>query len=296
MYRVFAIAIVCLALFTSKPANASPLLDAVRAGDLAQIESLLSQGADINQGDGLATPLYYAITSKHEDAARLLIERGADVNASTIWGTPLHAAASHGLPSVTVLLLERGADPNARWSHLTPLHIAARNGQVEIVGILLDHGADVNALSNLDEPPLHFAVVNKHAEVVALLESRGAKAPPVESIDPLLASADPARGQEKALACRNCHTVDREAKTHNGPALWEIVGRPKASVAGFAYSDALKALGGVWTYADLNANIAHPAFTVPGIAMKMAGIHDPKDRADIIAFLRTLSDNPVPLP
>ena len=295
MHLVFAIAVFYLAFFTSKLANADPLLDAVRAGDLTQIELLLSQGADINQGDGLATPLYYAITSKHEDAAQLLIERGADVNAPTIWGAPLHAAASHNLPSIIVLLLDRGADPNAQWSHLTPLHIAAKNGRVEIVEILLDHGAEINALSNLDEPALHFAVVNGHAEVVALLDSRGAEAPLVESIDPLLASADPARGQETALVCRNFHTVNREAKTHAGPTLWEIVGRPKASVPGYQYSDALKALGGVWTYADLNEYIAHPAFTIPGVAMKMAGIHDPKDRADIIAFLRTLTDNPVPL-
>ena len=58
----------------------------------------------------------------------------------------------------------------------------------------------------------------------------------------------------------------------------------------------MKAEIGNWTYTDLNNFLAHPAWTVPGIAMKMAGIHDPKDRADLIAFLRTLSDNPAPLP
>jgi cytochrome c len=244
----------------------------------------------------LATPLYYAINGEHEDAARVLIEHGADVSAPSIWGAPLHAAASRGLTSIVTLLLDHGADPNVRWKQLTPLHIAARNGRIEIARILLDRGADINALSALDEPALHLAVVNDHAEVAALLRERGTKAPPVEGIETLLASADPAHGFEIALPCRGCHSVDREAKTIDGPTLWGIIGRPKAGVAGYRYSNALRALGGTWTYAELNDYIAHPAWTVPGIAMKMGGIHDPKDRADIIAFLRTLSDDPAPLP
>ena len=291
-----AIAVVCLALCMPNPARAGPLHDAAKAGDVAQIELLLSQGADINQSTGLATALYYAVKSEHEEAARVLIERGADVDAPSTWGAPLHAAASNGLSSIVVLLLDHSADLNVRWKQLTPLHIAAVNGRIEVVRILIDRGADINALSALDEPALHFAMVKGHAEVAALLRERGAKAPPAEDIDTLLASADPAHGLEVALPCRNCHSVDREGKNINGPTLWDIVGRPKASVSGYRYSDALRALGGTWTYAELNDYIAHPAWTVPGIAMKMRGIHDPKDRADMIAFLRTLSDDPVPLP
>jgi cytochrome c len=291
-----AIAVACLMLCMPNLARAGPLHDAAKAGDVAQIELLLSQGADINQSTGLATPLYYAIKGEHEEAARVLIERGADVNAPSTLGAPLHAAVSHGLTSIVILLLDRGVDPNVRWQQWTPLAIAALNGRVEIARILLDRGADINALSAVDEPALHFAMVNGHAEVAALLRERGAKAPPAEDIETLLASADPAHGLEVALPCRACHSVDREGKTILGPTLWGIVGRPKASVAGYRYSDALSALGGTWTYAELNDYIAHPAWTVPGIAMKMAGIHDTKDRADIIAFLRTLSDDPVPLP
>ena len=292
-----AIAAACLVLCVpDHGAQAGPLHDAAKAGDVAQIELLLSQGADINQSTGLATPLYYAIKGEHEEAARVLIERGADVNAPSTWGAPLHGAVSHGLTSIVILLLDRGVDPNVRWQQWTPLGIAALNGRVEIARILLDRGADINALSAVDEPALHFAMINGHAEVAALLRERGAKAPPAEDIETLLASADPAHGLEVALPCRGCHSVDREGKTINGPTLWGIVGRPKASVAGFRYSDALRALGGTWTYAELNNYIAHPAWTVPGIAMKVVGIHDTKDRADLIAFLRTLSDDPAPLP
>ncbi|HEX6121349.1 MAG TPA: ankyrin repeat domain-containing protein [Dongiaceae bacterium] len=290
------LAAVCLALCAAGVAQAGPLHDAAQAGDLAQIEKLLAEGADINESNGLATPLYFAISGKHAEEAQLLIERGADVNAQSIWGAPLHAAAAKGMTATVNLLLERGADPNGRWQGLTPLHIAARNDRIEVARALLDHGADINALSQLDEPALHFALIFDHADVTALLRERGAQAPRAEDIAPLLGSADPAHGAEVALACRGCHSVDREAEIKNGPPLWDIVGRPKASIDGFKYSVALKALGGDWSYAELNQYIAHPAFTVPGVAMKTAGIHDAKGRADLIAFLRSLSDHPAPLP
>jgi len=216
------------------------------------------------------------------------------VNARSTWGRPLHAAATRGIASIVTLLLEHGADPNAAWNTLTPLHMAAKYGRVDVARILLDHGADITALTSLDEPPLHLAIVYKHADVADLLRERWSQAPAAEAVD--VASANPEHGSRVALPCLGCHSVDREAKPISGPPLWNIVGRPKASYAGFTYSDALKAQTGNWTYTELNDYLAHPAWAVPGISMKMAGIHDPKDRADLIAFLRTLSDDPVPLP
>ena len=121
-------------------------------------------------------------------------------------------------------------------------------------------------------------------------------APPAEDIKPLLASADPSRGKEVALPCTACHAIDQSDKVHQGPSLWDIVGRPKASFEKFNYSPALKAVGGEWTYDTLNDYLAHPAWTIPGISMQMKGIPDPKDRADLIGFLRTLSNNPAALP
>ena len=115
-------------------------------------------------------------------------------------------------------------------------------------------------------------------------------------VTPLLASADPARGKAVAQQCTRCHSVDREAKTIDGPPLWDIVSRRKASIRDYKYTPALKAVGGTWTYDALNAYIAQPAWTVPGVGMKMAGVPSPQDRANLIAYLRTLSDSPVPLP
>jgi cytochrome c len=289
------IALACLLICLPRLADAGPLHDAAKAGDVAQIQLLLDQGVDINESSGTAPPLYFAINTEHVEAAELLIERGADVNARSTWGMPLHTAATRGMASIATLLLEHGADPNAAWNTLTPLHMAAKYGRADVARILLDHGADLNALTSLDEPPLHLAIIYKHADVADLLRERWTPAPAAEAID--LASADPEHGFEVALPCRGCHSVDRrEAKPNPGPPLWDIVGRPKAGYAGFAYSDALKAQTGNWTYAELNDYIAHPAWDVPGISMKMTGIHDPKDRADLIAFLQTLSDHPAPLP
>ncbi len=296
MASKLAIAITCFMLGAPGAASAGPLHDAAKAGDVAQIQLLLDQGADINQSSGFATPLYYAINGQHVEAAELLIERGADVNARSTPGAPLHAAAVKGLTSLVTLLLEHGADPNVRWLQLTPLHVAARNGRIEVVRTLLDHGADINAATSLNEPALHLALEDGHAEVADLLLERGTKAPLVEKIDPLIASADAARGEQLALRCRGCHSVDREAKIKNGPPLWGIVGRPKASISGYKYSTALKALQGTWTYADLNEFIAQPAWSIPGTSMKMKGIRALQDRADLIAFLRALSDDPAPLP
>jgi len=90
--------------------------------------------------------------------------------------------------------------------------------------------------------------------------------------------------------------MDQSGKVMKGPPLWDIVGRPKASFEKFNYSPTLKAVGGEWTYEALNNYFAHPAWTIPGIAMSMKGTSDPRDRADLISFLRTLSNNPAALP
>ena len=81
-----------------------------------------------------------------------------------------------------------------------------------------------------------------------------------------------------------------------GPDLYGVVGRPVASVAGFNYTAALKAKGGTWTFDALNKWLTDPRADVPGTAMTFAGLPNEKQRADVIAYLNTLSKNPLPLP
>jgi cytochrome c len=126
----------------------------------------------------------------------------------------------------------------------------------------------------------------------------GGGAAPVaeEPIEKLLASADVAKGLNTAKACQACHTFDKGGPNRVGPNLWGVVGRPKASEAGFDYSGGMKGKGGTWTIADLNAFLANPKGMVPGTKMTFNGLPRGNQRADVIAYLNSLSDNPAPLP
>jgi len=294
---------ICLACFvvffgSVSSAVAGPLGNAAKAGDIAEIERLLNEGADVNES-GLATPLFYAIQYNHTDAARLLIERGADVDKASTWGTPIHEAAKRGNAEIVSLLLEQGADSSVTASKgMTLLHSAAEGGSVEATQYLLDHKADVNALTTLDEPPIHYARLKGHEAVAQLLIDHGWAPPEVAPVSDLLASADVGKGELQAKGCAGgCHTFEK-GKGNFGPSLWNIVGRPKGSVSSFVYSPTFASLEGSWTFEDLNAYLAHPAQIIPGSEMGeyFRGISDIQERADLIAYLRTLSDDPVPLP
>ena len=120
--------------------------------------------------------------------------------------------------------------------------------------------------------------------------------PPPFRSPSLLAKADPARGQALTKVCATCHTFDKGGAAKVGPNLYNVVDRAKGSEAGFAYSDAMKAKGGKWTFEDLNAFITNPKAFVDGTKMAFGGEPDAGKRADIIAYLRSLSDSPAPLP
>ena len=119
------------------------------------------------------------------------------------------------------------------------------------------------------------------------------EAPPLPT---LLAKADATKGAQFAKVCQTCHNFEKGAGPKIGPPLFGVVGRPIASVPGFAYSDSLKSVGGNWTYDALNVMVSNPKKEASGTKMTFPGEKDPQRRADILAYLQTLSDSPVPFP
>ena len=145
------------------------------------------------------------------------------------------------------------------------------------------------------EPPAKpgFNIVVPKAATGAKEEAPAEKEPPIAQ---LLATADPKRGEDSAKVCQACHTFEKGGPTKVGPNLWGVVGRMRASMPGFDYSGGMKAMGGTWTVEDLNTFLTHPQATVQGTKMTFPGLPRPQVRADVIAYLNTLSDNPQPLP
>ena len=322
-WKTHLIICVLLAVFTSSKAD--PIHEAAESGDVDQIMKLLDGGADVNAPDLDGTPLQWALLANQIDVARLLLKHGANPNVKGWDGTLLESAALNGNTPIVKVLLEHGANPNsgdrstpliravqkgsleivdllltqgadpslATPDGTTPLHEAAQGGKLEIAMRLVDSGANVNALNGIGRPPIHFAVQKNHSDLTAYLKKHGAIPGKTASITGLLASADVVQGKsiaEKQL-CVDCHIVDKF-----GPPLWDVVGRTKGSVNDYSYSPSFGNLKGKWTFEALNEFIARPTEVVPGTKMNFRGISDPKMRADVIVYLRSLSNDPVPLP
>jgi len=102
------------------------------------------------------------------------------------------------------------------------------------------------------------------------------------------AAGDPAKGKATFAQCAACHKADATGKSGIGPNLWKVIGRKAGTLPGYAYSPAMKAAGKVWDDKTLDPYLTAPAAAVPGNKMPYAGLKNPADRANVIAYLRTL--------
>jgi cytochrome c len=118
-------------------------------------------------------------------------------------------------------------------------------------------------------------------------------APALEPISPLLAAANVQAGQQLAQRqCASCHSFNEGGRAGVGPNLYAIVGAKHAHAAGFNYSAAIRAMADKpWTYEELNAWLANPRAYAPGNKMTYAGLASVQSRADLIAYLRSISPN-----
>jgi cytochrome c len=111
-----------------------------------------------------------------------------------------------------------------------------------------------------------------------------------------LASADAAAGEQVFKKCTACHNADKGGANALGPNLYGVLGAPIGKGHGFAFSPALSGVGGTWNFENMSAWLASPKKFAPGTKMTFAGLSNPQDRANVIAFLNAHSDSPQPLP
>ena len=163
-------------------------------------------------------------------------------------------------------------------------------GWALFAGIIALGGAIVSSKYFHDERP------EKMGYAIEGVEAEGEGGDSGPGLNTLLASADVAAGEKVFAKCAACHTVNQGGANGNGPNLWGTVGAAIAQgKGGFAFSDALKSKGGQWSFDNLDAWLKSPREFAPGTKMTFAGLGNPVDRANLIAWLNTQGSN-LPLP
>jgi cytochrome c2 len=145
----------------------------------------------------------------------------------------------------------------------------------------------------------HMEAPEAPGYVIAVATEEGAAPAEAQPFPVLLAAADPKAGENSAKKCLTCHTLKSGEPNKVGPNLWGVVNRPIAAHEGYEYDAAMHAFAEqakTWTFDNLNKFLHDPKATVPGTKMAFPGLKDDKERANVIAYLNTLSDNPAPLP
>ncbi len=170
-------------------------------------------------------------------------------------------------------------------------------GAVLSAGLLaMVAGFAAHMIYNPQLPATAAYPIGGDAVATASSAAKPVAAPALAPIGPMLAAADIEAGRKVARKCVSCHTFNKGGANKIGPNLWDIVEAEQSTGADFKYSKTFKALDGRWTYDDINRFLHKPRTYAKGTKMSFAGLRKDSDRANIIVYLRSLSDSPKPLP
>lgn len=123
-------------------------------------------------------------------------------------------------------------------------------------------------------------------------ERRGSSAAPAAPSAASAIAPTAKMGEMIFRRCIACHTIEQGGSNGIGPNLYGVVDRPRAALANFAYSNAMKAKGGLWDEAALDAYLEQPMMAIPGTRMAFAGVIDPADRKALYLYLQENSPAP----
>src|SRR6476619_1694181 len=166
-----------------------------------------------------------------------------------------------------------------------------------IAGWVLFAGIVALGSSIVASEVFHSGRPEKMGYPIAGIEQEGeAGAAAEQPIEVYLAKADAAKGADVFKKCAACHTAEKGGPNQVGPDVWGVIGEPIGQGRGFAFSDGLAKKGGTWNWDNLSQWLTSPKAFSPGTKMTFAGLSNPQDRANVIAFLNQHSDGPKPLP
>lgn len=157
-------------------------------------------------------------------------------------------------------------------------------------------GALSHALYSPDELEKNAYTISEGGEMAASESAPAEAEVAVVMISDMLAAADLVKGAKLTKKCASCHTFDEGGANKIGPNLYNIVGRDIGQIEGFSFSANMASHGGTWGFEELSQFLTKPKDFVKGTKMSFAGLKKPADRVNLIAYIRTLSANPVALP
>ncbi len=185
--------------------------------------------------------------------------------------------------------LEKDAVPIASVEEEKPAVTAeAESAKVKETANAVKEGAEESAEKAKEE------VAAKKEEAGDSKESKSSD-DSKDSIIALIAKADIEKGKKLSKKCTACHSFEKGGKNKQGPNLWGIVGAERGKKEGFKYSKAFEKHPGKWGYSELDEFLTKPKKYIKGTKMTFAGLKKIEDRANLLAWLRTMSDSPLPL-